>query len=284
MTEVNRYRDGELSSTALMQEAMEKAHQVGEGEGKKLDWHKDHESMDQARARMHDEPANVMKYVAAGVVVLDVGKIAKDVYKAAPHLLNTPAQFAKEEVISTAKSVVTLAEATYTTRFLIALGAAAAAAEVIHAFGQGDELSHRADVDALDVTVTNLLDLDPSFKSAEWKKYPGISSDRTMALFKDDYGKMTEFGRTHIPELQAAADAGAQAALDARQNGGFDSYLASRPDVQQRCRDDIAFSKGFENVRYISTHRHDAAAALNALEARIQERDARSNAGVQVRG
>ena len=284
MTEVNRYRDGELSSTRLMQDAMEQAHAVGEGDGKKLEWHKDHESMDQARARMHDEPAMVMRYVAAGVVALDVGKVTKDAVKNAPGLLESPWQFAKTEASNAAKFAAKIATLTYLAEAAGGLAVLAAGAEVIHAYGQGDELAHRSDVDAMDVAVTNLLDLDPSFKAAEWKKYPGIAPDSTMALFKDAYGKSTEFGSRHIPELQASADAGARAALDALTGkAGLDVYLADRPDVRQRCNDDIAFSKGFENVRYVATH-ENAAAKLKALEARVDERDARSAASVQVKG
>jgi hypothetical protein len=284
MTEVNRYRDGELSSTKLMQEAMEEAHAVPQGDGAKLEWHKDHESMEQARARMHDEPATVMKWVAAAVIAVDVGKIAKDAAKNAPNLLHSPWQFAKTEASNAAKFAARTAAETYAPEAAGGLAVLAAGAEVIRAFGQGDELAYRSDVDAMDVAVTNLLDLDTSFRRSEWKKYPGIAPDSTMALFEDSYGKPTEFGKQHIPELQAAADAGARAALDALNFGnGPDSYLASRPDIRQRCDEDIAFSKGFENVRYVSTH-ENAAEKLKALQTRLNERDARSTAAVQVRG
>ena len=45
---------------------------------------------------------------------------------------------------------------------------AATVVEGPHAMAQGDELANRANVDALDVAVTELLDLDHGFKTQEW--------------------------------------------------------------------------------------------------------------------
>src|SRR5947207_11964523 len=79
MTEVNRYRDGELSSTRLMQEGMEKSHAVESGAGEKLDWRADHESMDAARARIHDEPSKGAEYVAIGLAAYAAKSAVKKV-------------------------------------------------------------------------------------------------------------------------------------------------------------------------------------------------------------
>ncbi len=283
MTEVNRYRDGELSSTTLMQDAMERAHAVGQGEGKKLEWHKDHESMDQARARMHDEPATAMAYVAAAVLAVDVFKVGKDAAKNAPELLDAPRKFAKTEASNAAKFATTTVGATFASGAAGVLGVAAAVGEVVHAFGQGDTLAHRSDVDALDVAVTNLLELDPDFKSTEWKKHPGIAPNSTMALFEDSYGKLTDFGAKHVPELQAAADAGASAAIVAMKMGGPAVYFEQRPEMRQRFEDDIAFSKGFSNVLFIAA-RPGADEKLKTLELHMAERTVRNDASMAVRG
>jgi len=100
MTNVNRYRDGSLSSTELMQDAMEKSGSVDAGEGTKLEWHADHESMEHARQRYHDQPTTVLKWTSAGVGGLELGSLGKTLLKDAPKLLTSPKAFVKDEAIA----------------------------------------------------------------------------------------------------------------------------------------------------------------------------------------
>jgi hypothetical protein len=280
MTEVNRYRDGELSSTAMMQQAMEQAHAVDPGAGKKLEWHADHEAMDAARARMHDEPAKV-----AGALV---GKGAKKLvegqaWKASDPLVKRLMPLVAEGRQKIAEGVRAAALAGGAEIGAAIILGASAVGEAVHAMQQGDELRHKSDIDAMDVAMTNLLDLDPAFKQAEAAKYPGINPQSTMRLFTDSYGKPTEFGRQHIPELQAAADAGARAALDAMRCGGREAYFKMHAGMERRLNDDIAFNKGFENVMFVAAH-EGAADKLQNIERALSGRDVRASVGRTVQG
>src|SRR5437016_2080943 len=89
MTDATRYRDGTASSTALMQDAMEnQALSVSKGEGKKVDWHADAETMDRARARMHDEPTEIVGHYGGQQLDKQVHKLVKkEAMKAATPLI-----------------------------------------------------------------------------------------------------------------------------------------------------------------------------------------------------
>ena len=284
MTDVNRYRDGEMSSTALMQRAMEEAHAVPEGEGKNVKWHADHESMDQARARMHDEPRKALKLgldAAAGCAAETfVKKTAKSGFFHVVDVVAGTGYADAAKAMSAAKRATAAAVLSE-----VGAGAAlvfAAVAETVHGMNQGDELHDKSDVDAMDVAVTNLLDLDPAFKDAVRAKHPWINSQSTMSLFLDSYGKPNAFGSVHIPELQAAADAGSRAALDAMRCGGREAYFAAHPDARERLANDIAFNKGFENVMFLAGRREDE--KVRAVETTINERNVSANVAVPGRG
>ena len=285
MTDVNRYRDGEMSSTALMQRAMEEAHAVPQGEGKNVAWHADHESMDQARARMHEEPTRFGKAAleigAGGVAEHFVKHDAKLVVRALFDKVS-PGYADTAKAMGGANRAVTAA-VVGSGEVLAGVALAAAAVFVpVRGMSQGDELLHHSDVDGMDVAVTNLLDLDPAFKQAEWAKHPSINPQSTMRLFTDSYGKPTAFGSVHIPELQAAADAGSRAALDAMKCGGREAYFAAHPSAKERLNDDIAFNKGFENVMFLAGRREDE--KVHAVEAAINGRNVSANVAVPVRG
>ena len=282
MTDVNRYRAGEMSSTALMQRAMEEAHAVPQGEGKDVKWHADHESMDQARARMHDEPAR------QGAEM--VGKAAEHVAK---HYVEHEAKHGLAVLIDKvspgyANAVHQMSKATAAAASALALpaagaaGVAAAVWEVVHAMNQQDELEHKSDVDGMEGAVTSLLDLDMGFRQAENAKHPSTNSEATIRLFVDLNGKPTAFGSVHLPELQAAADAGSRAALDAMKCGGREAYFAAHPDAKERLANDVAFNKGFENVMFLAGRREDE--KVRAVESAINARNVSANVAVPVRG
>ena len=113
--------------------------------------------------------------------------------------------------------------------------------------------------------------------------FPGITPNSTTALFVDSYGKPTEFGKEHLPELQAAADAGASAAIAAMRMGGKEAFFAQNSIAARRFENDVAFSRGFDNVMFIVAH-PGADEKMRALEARMAERNVRGAASVQVKG
>ena len=162
------------------------------------------------------------------------------------------------------------------------VAAATAVIEMVHGlhadFKAGDELKTRADVDARDVTMDHLLDLDPGFRDKDLKRFPDIvGSD---ARYKNADGTLTDLGKKRVPEWQAAADAGAYAAIAATHEGGRDAYLKSHPDVAHRVRTDIAFSKGFENAMFLENE----PAKLAALTEKLHARDLRLLSSAGVRG
>jgi len=169
MTDVNRYSDGQLSSTELMQRAMEEAHAVEQGEGKKIAWHADHESMDQARTRMHDEPTKVMGKVAEAAAEYGAHEVIKDDAKSIAKEAFPGLGIAKGpgflDKLKMAAGVAAMPEVAGPGLFALAV------AEVVHACKKGDELQARSNADALDVAVTNLVDIDGGFKQAERAKY-----------------------------------------------------------------------------------------------------------------
>lgn len=282
MTNVNGYRDGELSSTALMQHMLEEAHVVGQGEGKKVAWQAGHETQSQAMSRIHNEPTNVAGEVLGG---------------AAEHIVKHEATRGLKAIATSALEGLTTLTAGSASAKLglgkLALAAApelaggvlatAAVAELVHACNQGDELKAKSDVDTLDVAVTNLIALDAGFADAERAKYPNINAQAVTRLFKAPGGPMTELGKQHLPELQAAADAGAKAAFEAMRCGGREGFASVHPDLAKRLQSDIAFNKGFESVMWCA-RQPDREARLNAIQAGIDARNVEPPAMVPVRG
>jgi hypothetical protein len=270
-----------------MQNAAEAGHQVDPGAGKSLEWHHGDETAQEARTRMHDEPIDTIRHLPEMTM-----EYIREHYLTAKGLGHHVLDHAAEEgVKELAKAYLPriAASSDVLTSFLagegapIVAGTAIAAAEVKHAFTQADELRHRADVEALDVATTALLDLDGGFRAEEAAKHFGINAEKTVAVFVDSYNKPTAFGRDHLPELQAAADAGSTAALLALKMGGAGAYFAQNPAAKARYNDDIAFSKGFDNAIYIASHDH-AEEKLKALEAKLAERNAWLSTSRPVQG
>jgi hypothetical protein len=286
MTEVNGYR-----STDLTQQWLEQSHSVAEGEGKKLDWKADHQSMDAGLKEEHEAPAEAAHTAAKWVgALIGIGGGAealktagKAAFKSTPELLDAPHIALRERAVDTFKQGAKWMGGVVTAEFAApAAGVAAvggAVAEVVHAANKGDELKHLSDLDAMDVAVTSTLTLDAGFQQADIAKHPGIFPEKAIAFMQQ-----SEFGKLHKPELQAAADEGSRAAFDAIRCGGKDAYLKANPECAKRLAGDIAFNKGFESVIW-SAWQRDGQSRLDAIKTGLDDRDARSTLPSQsVRG
>jgi len=102
-------------------------------------------------------------------------------------------------------------------------------------------------------------------------------------LFKGWDGKLTAFGKEHLPELQAACDAGSRAAFEAMRCGGREAFARLHPDMAQRLETDVAFNKGFESVMWCAMQ-PDRDARLNAIQSGLDARDVRGAHAQPVRG
>jgi hypothetical protein len=139
-------------------------------------------------------------------------------------------------------------------------------------------LEHRREcgIERLDAAVA-LLDLDPDFRARELARCPNLK----VATFRDASGAPTAVGRSSLASVQAAADDGTRAAIEAlRVRSGVETYLRFRPEQRKRYEEDGAFREGFESVLFLvyRPHAGDPFEAMRALETQL---DARANGPAQ---
>jgi hypothetical protein len=207
-----------------------------------------------------------------------VASFSKTIVKNLPEILSTTRAGVKEAATGTmnaGRSYATgVATAEGATLAAGAAGVVAAGAMVVRSCANADDLRHLSDLDAMDVGVTSLLDLDSSFKQQEVAKHPGINPQALTTFMRT-----SEYGRAALPELQAAADAGSRDALDALRVGK-ESYFKMHPEREARFKSDIAYSKGFDSVLWAAS-RSDGDSRLKDIRAKLDARDARAS---QVQG
>jgi hypothetical protein len=250
---------------------MEESHSVDKGEGKKLEWHAGHETWDDAFAHRKDLPDGFGAFGATAGTIVERSTL-KGVVTGA--LLGGPAgaALAGREALATAAKIALSGPA------LVIGGTAVAVTEWGSASARGEGMKHASDLDAMDLGTTAVLDLDTSFKQAEFAKHPGIVPEKLVTYLMAD-----PQGRAEIPALQASADVGSRAAFDAIRCGGPAEYFRLHPDAAKRFDDDVAFNKGFEYVTW-SASQPDGEARTAAIRAKLDERDARANVSLPVHG
>jgi len=293
------YRDGAASSTTLLDQAM---HESGAAEkNEKLDWHHNPETLDEARRRNHDEPIELAHKAAeasadwirkdgikeaawkGGEVALKKagGETLAETVKFLHDPLSPLKDIAQKRALAVAKNAAKVTMGAIGVEGMAVIGAGVATIGVaVRQVQLAEKNRETSDVVAMDLAATSLLDVDVDYKLSVYKHYQGsIAPESVMSKFKNPDGSLTAYGRENLPKLQAACDAGRSAALQAFYCDDVKGFLDSNPKVQERLKNDLAFSKGWDEVMFVKD-RPNPSPKLDAIEHGVKARDGWSAADV----